>query len=95
MKFIKPLSELIKWNILFAESAKQTSVDLSAECTEEKWTSVESRLIDIMDNGGDLTTQALPFDAASDVPMEEQKFVQFLILAFARPPSAVIFFVVI
>ncbi|XP_065210655.1 protein timeless homolog [Planococcus citri] len=54
------------------KSAKQTK-DLTAECTEEKWNEMESKISDIIEKRDELTVQSLPFDAASDVPFEEQK----------------------
>lgn len=57
----------------FVESERQTA--LSLEPSEERWSEVEPRITDIFANNTELDVQSIPFDAASDIPFEEQKLV--------------------
>ncbi|KAK7576619.1 hypothetical protein V9T40_012905 [Parthenolecanium corni] len=54
-------------------AAQHSASLLNLEPTEEKWEVLESKITDIFENNTELNVQSIPFDAASDVPFEEQK----------------------
>ncbi|XKL60560.1 hypothetical protein PGB90_007617 [Kerria lacca] len=49
---------------------------LNNEATSEKWNLLQSRITEILETNADFSVQQIPFDAASEVPFEEQKLME-------------------
>lgn len=61
-------------------SAQSTQIPAASQLTfsqelDRKWDEASQQLSVVLEGGGEFLTDIVPFDAASDIPIDDQKYV--------------------